>query len=137
MKEVSDFKWLGKKGNLPLTYFSHWWPLSTHEQRRGIFQMVNSVELVVKFQTIHIGKTIIENKQMRSVGGNGLQSVGASQMMMDAMKCFLFNHLNDERTDFLIIIDDENELDGGLIGSCRHVSCSGIVQQLSSCFGGQ
>ena len=122
MEEVSDFKWLGKKGNLPSTYFSHWWPLGTHEQRWGIFQVVNSVESVVKFQAIHIGKTIIENKQMWGVDGNGLQCVGASQMMMDAMKCFLFNYLNDERPNFLIIIDYENELDSGLLGTGGHSS---------------
>jgi hypothetical protein len=122
MEKISNIEGLGNVGDLPQPYFLHRWGLSTHEQRRRVFQMLKGVQLIVEFQTCHIWQSIIKNKEVGRMHGNRLQGLFPVQVMMSVMRCFLLNHANDEHADFLIIIDHKNELRCGRVSSSMGVT---------------
>ena len=100
-EQGAEVKGLGQKNDLTFADFPPGWVMSTYQDGWNTFKAIKLVKLVMQFEAIHVGKHVVEDEEMRAMGLDGLEGLGATGMAHDGMGGFTLNELDDEQANIL------------------------------------
>ena len=85
--------------------------------------MFKGLKPVIQFEAIHFGQAIIKYKKMWSKLHDCIECVAYIDVVDSFVGCLLLNDPDEERSDILVIFNDENQF-GRMVGGRFWWKCS-------------